>query len=107
MSDVHEVIELEIVPIPPDTIASGKEEILLIIESLLRDGGQGKLLDDGKVQVQVEQTFPTDEIIKIGLSLLSAAAMEAFKALILPGLKRKFEVRQRPKSKRKPARRRK
>lgn len=94
----HELfIELELVPVPPDTVASVKEDITPLIASILRDGGHEQLLSDGQMQVQVEQTFPTDEIIKIGVTLLSSLAIEVFKSLILPKLKSKLEVRQKVK----------
>jgi hypothetical protein len=95
MAEIEEVIDLELVPIPPDTLASGKEEIIHLIETLLHDSGQEQLLSDNKIQIQIEQTFPTDQAIVIVLTFLSGVALEAFKMVILPGLKRRFEVKQR------------
>jgi hypothetical protein len=105
MSEPVEVIELELTPVPPDTLASSKEELMPLIEAALRDAGREDLLSGKDIQIQIEKTFPTNEVIIVGLTFLSNVALETFKALILPRLRRRFEVRQR--SKRKKASRRK
>ena len=97
---IRETIELEIEPIPPDTIASAKEELMPLIEAALREAGQAELLTTGQIQIQVERTFPTDQAIVIGLTLLSQIAIETFKGLVLPALKRKFKARKRTRAKR-------
>ncbi|HEX6291851.1 MAG TPA: hypothetical protein VFZ66_21885 [Herpetosiphonaceae bacterium] len=100
MLETSDVIELELTPIPPDTIASGKAEIQSIIEAALREHGQTQLLADEQIQVGVEKTFPTDAVIIVGLTFVSQLAIETYKAVILPALRRRFEVRQRSKRKR-------
>lgn len=97
MPDPLEVIKLELTPIPPDTIASGKAEVLPLIQATLREAGRADLLSDEHIQVQVEKTFPTDAAIIVGLTLLSGIALETYKELILPRLKQRFEVKQKPK----------
>jgi hypothetical protein len=92
---LQEVIMLELIPIPPDTIASGKEEIQEFIETELRKAGVNHLLSDNHISIQIEQTFPTDQAIVVGITLLSGIALETFKTIVLPALKRKFEVKQR------------
>lgn len=90
----RQVVELTIKPIPPDTIASVKAELLPYIRSILKEQGKDNLLTDGEIVIEVEKTFPTDEIVVIGLTLLSQVALETFKTLILPKLKKRFETRQ-------------
>ena len=108
MPDFLTEIELELTPIPPDTIASAKEELLPLIKSTLRDAGRADLLSKDHLQVQIEKTFPTDAAIIVGLTLLSGVALETYKSLLLPRLKKRFEVKQKPKARRpvaKPAKR--
>ena len=98
-----EYIELTIRPIPPDTVSSVKADLLPTIEAALREAGQEQLLTDGQMQIEVEQTFPTDEIIVVGFTLLSGIALETYKATVLPVLKKRFRAwqKRRRKSKRK------
>ncbi len=87
-----EYIELTIEPIPPDTVSSAKAELSSLIEEALREAGQQQLLDDGELKVEIEKTFPTDQAIVIGLTLLSGMAFETYKKIVLPRLKKKFRV---------------
>ena len=87
------------IPIPPDTIASGKEEIQSLIEAALRNAGKGDFLTNGQIEFEVEKTFPVDQSIIVGLTLLSGIALETYKAIILPELKRRFKVNQKLKRK--------
>ena len=95
-----EYIEVTIEPIPPDTISSAKAEILPTIETALRGAGQEGLLTDGQIQVEVEQTFPTDEVIIVGFTLLSGIALETYKEIVLPVLKKRFRAWQKRRRKR-------
>jgi len=88
-----EHIELTIVPIPPDTLASVKAELEQNIEAALRDAGRESLLAEGQIQIEIEQTFPTDQVIVVGITLLSGMALETFKAIVLPHLKKWVEVK--------------
>jgi hypothetical protein len=99
MSEFAAAIELELTPIPPDTIASGKAELMAIIEASLREHGQTQVLADEQMRVSLEKTFPTDAVIIVGLTFVSQLAIETYKAIILPALKQRFEVRQRAKRK--------
>jgi len=94
-----EYIELTIQPIPPDTISSVKADLLPTIEAALREAGQEQLLTKGQIQVEVEQTFPTDQVIVVGLTLLSGIALETYKEIVLPRLKKRFRTRQKQKRK--------
>ena len=104
MSEMPEVIELELAPIPPDTVASVKEDILPWIEAVLQEADQGELLSSGQIQVEIEKTFPTDAAIIVGITLLSGIALETYKELILPALKRRLKVRQKSRRKKNPKR---
>lgn len=103
MTETPEIVELELVPIPPDTIASGKAELLPLIEATLQEAQQGDLLSEDHIQVEIEKTFPTDQAIIVGLTLASGIALETYKSLILPALKKRFEVKQKAKGKKKKA----
>jgi len=94
MHPESEYIELTIQPIPPDTVSSVKAELRPTIEAALRQAGREQLLTEGQIQVEVEQTFPTDQVIVVGLNLLSGIALETFKEIVLPRLKKRFRVRQ-------------
>ena len=88
-----EVVELILKPIPPDTVASVKAEVLSYIQAVLKEQGRDELLANGQIIVEVEKTFPTDQVVNLGLTLLSSLALETFKAIILPKLKERFETK--------------
>jgi hypothetical protein len=88
-----EHIELTIVPIPPDTVASVKAELEQKVEAALREAGRESLLADGQIQIEIEQTFPTDQVIIVGVTLLSGVALETIKEVALPYLKKWVEVK--------------
>jgi len=94
-----EYVELTIQPIPPDTVSSAKAEILPIIKAALHEAEQEHLLACGEFQVEVEKTFPTDEAIIVGLTLLSGIALETYKAIVLPRLRKRFRVREKRRQK--------
>ena len=94
-----EYIELTIQPILPDTISSVKADLLSTIEAALREAGQEQLLTEGQIQIEVEPTFPTDQVIVVGLTLLSGIALETYKEIVLPRLKKRFRTRQKRKRK--------
>lgn len=94
-----ETVELEIKPIPPDTVASVKEELIPLVETTLREAGRENLLSDEQIQIEIEKTFPVDQAIIVGLAFLSGIALETYKALILPKLKKRFEVKEKSRGK--------
>ena len=94
-----EYIELTIQPIPPDTVSSAKADLLPTIEAALREAGREQLLTEGQMQVEMEQTFPTDQVIVVGLTLLSGIALETYKEIVLPWLKKRFRTKQKRKRK--------
>jgi hypothetical protein len=93
-----EFIELELRPIPPDTLASAKQEVLPLVAAALREAGQEQLLNDGHIQVEVEKTFPTDEAIIVGLTFLAGIGIETYK-FMLDVLRERFEVKERSRGK--------
>ncbi len=95
----YEYVELSIQPIPPDTVSSVKADLLPAIEAALREAGQEQLLSEGQIEVEVEQTFPTDAVIVVGLTFLSQVALATCKEIVLPGLKKRFDTKQKRKGK--------
>jgi hypothetical protein len=93
-----EQIELVIAPIPPDTLATVQGEVEQEIEAALRESGHEDLLTSGQIQLEVEENFPINEVIVVGLMLLSDIAVEVFKATVIPRLKKRFEVKQQRKT---------
>ena len=93
MNDVAEFIELELRPIPPDTVASAKQDVVPLIEEALRTHGPSQLLPQ-HVLVEVQRTFPTNEAIIVGLTFLAGVGLETYK-FILDVLRERFEVQER------------
>jgi hypothetical protein len=94
MNDAVEVIELELRPIPPDTVASVKQDVVPLIEAALRNAGASQLLSQQHVLVEVQRTFPTNEAIVVGLTFLAGVGLETYK-FILDVLRERFEVQER------------
>jgi hypothetical protein len=86
-------IELTIAPIPPDTIARVKIEIIPCIQEALRESGQERLLESGELKVTVERGVPIDLVATAIVTLLSNVALETFKTIVLPQLKKRFTVK--------------
>jgi hypothetical protein len=107
MSNPIEVIEFELIPIPPDTVASVKEELMPLIEATLREAGQSHLLSDEHIQIEFEQTAPIDnQTLFVVLTFLSAAALETYK-LILKRIDERYPVKKKSRTKKKKARKNK
>ena len=96
MDERAETVELAITPIPPDTASATKDELLAYVEQTLRDAGHADLLAAGQLQVEVERTFPTDAAVLLGITVLSRMAEETFRQVVLPALKRRYGVEERP-----------
>lgn len=107
-----EVIELLIKPIPPDTVDTIREELPTMVREALREAGREDLLTAGQIEIQIEKTLPIDWIelsrmaaeagLKATFALVSGIALETYKEILLPGLKKRFKVseKQRRKAKR-------
>jgi hypothetical protein len=91
------IIELEITPIPPETIDSCKADILPYIEATLREVGRDNLLSKEHMDIQVEKAFPSDAAIVVALTLLSGIALETYKEIVVPALKKRFGVKEKRK----------
>jgi len=94
MDDAAEFIELELRPIPPDTVASVKQDVEQVIQEALRSREQARLLPSPQVLVEVQRTFPTNEAIIVGLTFLAGVGLETYK-FILDVLRERFEVEER------------
>jgi len=100
-SGSSETIELLVAPIPPDTVATVKAEVATAIRDILEESGRANLWEDGEIKVEVEKTMALEEqLVIVGIQLLSTVAVETFKAIVLPKLQKRFEVKKR-KSRRK------
>jgi len=100
-SGTPETIELLVAPIPPDTVATVKAEVVPEIQRILEESGNLKLWEDGEIKVEIEKTLSVEEqAVIVVVQLLSAAALEVFK-LVLTEWKKKFEVKKRKSRKKK------
>jgi hypothetical protein len=97
MNDVVEFAELELRPIPPDTVASAKQDVEQLIQQALRTDEQAQLLPSPQVLVDVQRTFPTNEAIIVGLTFLAGIGLETYK-FVLDMLRDRFEVQERKRS---------
>ncbi len=97
MAEDAQIITVRLTPIPPDTVRAGKEEVEPFVETALRNAGREDLLSKDQLQVRVEKTFPVDAVIVVVFTLGSNIALEIFKSVVLPALKRKFQVEEQPK----------
>lgn len=100
MNDDVEFAELELRPIPPDTVASAKQDVEQLIQQALRN--QAQFLPQPQVLVDVQRTFPTNEAIIVGLTFLAGVGLETYK-FILDMLRERFEVQERKRSTKQPA----
>lgn len=93
MSDqtLQEIVELR--PIPPDTVESVQTEAESYILEGLERHGKGELVNK-EIKFEVEETFPTAEVVHVAFTLGAGVALEVFKQVILPWLKKKYETRQ-------------
>jgi hypothetical protein len=89
---VREQIELNLKPIPPDTVDSVKEEVRGYIEKILKDEGQYELVTSGELKIEDQKTFPVDEVIKIIITVVSPIALEVFKKTLLPRIEQRYQT---------------
>jgi len=87
---------LEVIPIPPDTVASAKTEVEQLVRETLEEAGYADKISEGALELQVEKTFPTDEVIIIVVTFLTKIALKTFNGLVLPKLQKRFQVRELP-----------
>ena len=101
-SGASETIELLVAPIPPDTVATVKAEVATAIRDILEESGYANLWEDGEIKVEVEKTLSLEEqLVIVGVQLLSTVAVETFKSIVLPKLQKRFEVKKRKRKKKK------
>ncbi len=90
MADPARIVELELIPVSPDTVDSAKADVVPLVEEALRSVGREDLLKAGDIKVEVRQTFPTDVIITAVVTLASGVALETYKQVVLPRLLNRF-----------------
>jgi hypothetical protein len=97
MSDEMNRELVELVPIPPKTVAMVQLEVEEYIAEGLRNHGKQDLLDNQQITVAVEETFPGAEVVHVLFTLGGGIALETFRQVILPWLKKKYETRHKSK----------
>ena len=97
------VVELILEPIPPDTVETIRVELVPRVRKALQAAGREHLLDDGQIQIRIEETVPVDwysiSLLAIGavFTLATKLAVETYKAIVLPELKKWVKAKQREK----------
>jgi len=98
-----EVVELILEPIPPDTVETIRAELLPRVRKRLQAAGREHLLDDGEIQIRIEETVPVDwyaiSLLAISavFTLTTELAVETYKAIVLPELKKWVKAKQKEK----------
>jgi hypothetical protein len=90
MDEAARIVELELVPISPDTVDSTKTTVVPLVEEALRSAGRESLLNDGDIKVEVRQTFPADIVITVVITLATGVAVETYAQVVLPWLIKRF-----------------
>lgn len=90
--DASEQIELAIRPIAPQTVETLKQQFVSDIRDALREAGREDLLNEGHIQITDERGFPLDQFILIGITLASQIAIETYKQIVLPKLRRRYSI---------------
>jgi hypothetical protein len=96
-----QIIELSLKPIPPDTVESLRAELQDYIRAGLQESGNPDLLERKELVIKPDETIPVDVAVTVVVEVLTGGALIAFEQVVLPWLKRKYELRQRRKRKRK------
>ena len=94
-TDNHEPQSVELLtlePIPPDTVASMRAELMPTIEMALRQNNKESLLENNEISLEMEHTFPTDQIVVVVAVMITTMAVKVFEEIILPELKKKYRV---------------
>lgn len=88
-----QAVQIQLTPFPPDNASSIRAELIPLVETALAQRGHTGLLENGQIRIDVEETFPTAEVIDAVIMFGSAAALEVFKEIVLPILRQRFGVR--------------
>lgn len=100
--EVTDYLEFLVAPIPPDTVATVKAEISPMTRRALTKSGHARLWDEREIQVEVEKTLSLEEeLVVVGVQLLTAVAVKTFETLVLCRWKERFEVRRQESRRRK------
>ena len=95
-----QTIELSLKPIPPDTVESLRSELQDYIRVGLQETGKSDLLDHNELVIKPDETIPVDQVVTVVIEVVTSGALITFEQVVLPWLKRKYELRQRRKRKR-------
>lgn len=89
-------------PIPPETVTTIRRQLEEVIREELREAGQGDLLEQGAIRVEVAENFPVDPtIVAAIITVTGQFALETYKELVLPVIKKKYFVKKETKKKKK------
>lgn len=88
MSELH-TLQIALRAIPPDTVEGIHPKLEQEVRSAVRNTPS---LDEKDIKVVVKDRFPVGDAILVLLEFVSAAALLAFKELVIPALKQKFQV---------------
>jgi hypothetical protein len=92
-----QVVSLAIRPFRPDTVDTVRSELTPMIEKALREHGREDLLIKGQIKIEIEKSLPLDQtmvyvIITIVTGVITDITAETFKEIVIPKLKKRFDV---------------
>ena len=85
-------VKLQVQPTGTESVDLIKDQLPKYIDQVIREDGKETLLANNELQLEFEETFPTTEVIIIGLTLLSQAAIEYWKYRLEKKLKEEYNV---------------
>lgn len=86
-------VKLEVRPTGTETVDLIADRVPRYIEQLVKEDDKAELLANDEIQIEVEETFPTAEVVVIALTFLTQAAIEYWKYRLEKKLKEKYAVK--------------
>jgi hypothetical protein len=91
-NDSRDYVELLVRPFSYQDTATIKDQFEKEVRAALRESEQEKLLDEGQISVEIQQDFAMEGVVLVGLTFLSQIAVETYKQIILPKLRKRFSL---------------
>jgi len=93
---MNEANEWELTALAPDTAQDLTKKITPAIEEALRENGHGDLLKTGAIRIDQKENFPhlDHQTVSLLVQFGTKIAYDAFKAYVIPKLRRFAEVRE-------------
>lgn len=85
-------IELIIKPEGKQTVDEIEGELEAYVQDVLREAGEQHLIDNGELRIEVEEGTPDPTIVAAIIAIVGAFALETYKELILPKLKKRYKI---------------